>query len=92
MTMASPADMKFAHPNSGGQATFGVPAGVPSSKALIASVRLPEGSVCIQTGASGDKVTGDPWLTTYNVPDDQSLTGCIGRITPFSSRMLSVTR
>ena len=92
MTMASPADMKFAQANTGGQATFGVPVGVPSSKALIASVRLPDASVCIQTGASGVRVTGPAWLTTYRVPDDHSLTGWFARTAPFSSRMLSVTR
>ena len=92
MTMASPADMKFAQANTGGQATFGVPEGVPSSKALIASVRLPDASVCIQTGASAVKVTGSCWLTTCNVPVDHSLTAWFARAAPFSSRTLSVTR
>ena len=92
MTMASPADMKFAQANSGGQATFGVPDGVPSSKALTASVRSPDAPVCIQTGASGDRVTWSDWLTTYRVPDDHSLTGCCGRARPFSSRMVKVIR
>ena len=92
MTMASPADMKFAQASSGGQATFGVPAGVPSSKALIARVRLPDASVCIQAGASGDTVTGLAWLTTCRVPGDHSLTACCTWGKPFSSRMLRVTR